>query len=110
MARVSDTPMVCSTARIVTDRPERYIKQLVSHLGRRLTTQVGDDGLGTIDFPQGQCLLRRQEGYIDVRASAVDSVTLATVEGVVRRHLERFASAGELTVAWTPASGDTVGG
>ena len=60
--------------------------------------------MGTIDFPQGQCLLRPQEGYIDARASAVDPATLATVEDVVGRHLERFGSAGELTVAWTPVS------
>lgn len=102
-------PDLRSTARIATERPERYVRQLVSHLGHRLTTELADDGQGTIAFPQGQCLLWPRSGYIDAQASGVDSATLASVEDVVARHLVRFGSAGELTVTWTPAAGDADG-
>jgi hypothetical protein len=106
MAGVSDPSVVRSTARIVTDRPERYVKQLVSHLGHKLTTELAEDGRGTIRFAQGECALAPRAGYIDADASAVDAAALATVEDVVARHLIRFAPADELTVTWIPAVGD----
>ena len=102
---VSDTPMVHASARIATDRPQRYVKQLVSHLGHKLTTSLAEDGVATITFPNGDCLLSPQAGYIDARATGVDEQTLAVVEDVVARHLVRFGSEGELTVTWTPSAG-----
>jgi len=103
---VSDTPTVHASAHIATDRPERYIKQLVSHLGHKLSTSLADDGVATITFPKGKCLLAPHAGYIDARAAGVDEPTLAVVEDVVARHLVRFGSEGELTVSWTaPHSG-----
>ncbi|MGB8385682.1 MAG: DUF2218 domain-containing protein [Dermatophilaceae bacterium] len=103
---VSEPPMVYASAHIATDRPQRYVKQLVSHLGHKLTTKLADDGVGTVTFPQGECTLSPGAGYIDAQAAAVDAENLAVVEEVVARHLVRFGSAGELTVSWTPAQGD----
>lgn len=98
---VSDDPTVRSVARIPTERPQRYVKQLVSHLGHRLTTTLSEDGAGTIAFPSGQCLLSAGPGFLDARAEAADEATLAAVEDVVARHLVRFATGEQLTVTWT---------
>ncbi|MGV1008452.1 MAG: DUF2218 domain-containing protein [Dermatophilaceae bacterium] len=99
-----DTQPLRSSAHIATDRPERYVKQLVSHLGRKLTTSVTDDGVGTITFPDGQCVLSSHPGFIDAQASGADAQTLAVVEDVVARHLVRFGSPGELSVTWRPTA------
>ncbi len=95
-----------SVASIATERPQRYVKQLVSHLGHKLTTTLGDDGVGTITFPQGRCVLAPGSGVIDAEAQATDESALAVVEDVVARHLVRFGSGEELTVTWTRAGGD----
>ncbi len=89
-----------ATARIVTDRGPRYVKQLVSHLGHKLSTSLGEDGVGVIGFPTGRCVLAPADDHIEARAEAVDAEALAVVQDVVARHLVRFASTGELVVDW----------
>lgn len=89
-----------SQALIRTDRGARYVKQLASHLGHKLTTSVGDDGVGIIEFPAGRCVLTPADEHIDARAQAVDAATLAVIEDVVARHLARFGAKDELVVRW----------
>jgi hypothetical protein len=103
---VPDPQPLRSSAHIATERPERYVKQLVSHLGRKLATSVSDDGVSTITFADGACVLSSHPGYIDAQASGADAQTLAVVEDVVARHLVRFGSKGELSVTWRPAADD----
>ena len=105
---VPDPPMLHTCAHIATERPQRYVKQLVSHLGHKLSTSLADDGVGTITFPRGACVLSPKGGYIDAQASGVDAETLAVVEDVVARHLVRFGSEGELSVTWTPVGDDSI--
>jgi caffeoyl-CoA O-methyltransferase len=96
--------MPTSTAEVITSRPERYIKQLVSHLGVKADAGLAGDGRGTITLGQGTCVLRPAEDRLELIAAAPDLSALAQVQDVVARHLVRFATAEELTVDWTPAA------
>jgi GNAT superfamily N-acetyltransferase len=93
--------MLYSTARVVTDRPHRYIKQLVSHMGHKVPTEL-DEERGSIIFSRGSCLLVASTAHFDmvVRAGAADAI--AAVEETITRHLLRFATKEALTVDWLP--------
>jgi GNAT superfamily N-acetyltransferase len=93
--------MLYSTAHVVTDRPLRYIKQLVSHMGHKVPTKLDEDR-GSIVFSRGSCLLVASTDHFDmiVKAGAADDV--AAVEDTITRHLLRFATKDELTVDWLP--------
>lgn len=96
--------MVESVARIATDQPARYIKQIVSHLGHKLTTTVDDGGAGVVEFETGRCTLDAQPGLLVLAASATDQAALDRVQDVVGRHLERFGGREGLTVTWVVAT------
>ncbi|MFI6791611.1 DUF2218 domain-containing protein [Nonomuraea sp. NPDC050383] len=99
--------MPISTAYVPTDRPERYIKQLVSHLGRKATTTLSTDGRATIALSHGECVLAPAGGALEMIATAADAEALAGVQDVVTRHLLRFATQEELRTEWTePVAGD----
>lgn len=91
-----------TTAFLETDRPERYIKQLVSHLGNRLETSVDDAGTATVRMPNGStCVLVPNETGIEMRANADDDESMARIQDVVGRHLIRFTKDEALTRDWT---------
>jgi hypothetical protein len=90
-----------AVARVATDQPARYIKQLVSHLGHRLTTRIAGDGSGEIVLDVGRCTLVEQPGTLVLTAVADDAEELARVCDVVGRHLQRFGGRESLTVDWT---------
>jgi len=97
--------MLETTARLDSDRPQRYLKQLVSHLSNRLETNLIDAEHGSIRVPGGgSCLLTAAETSIEMTASAADDESLARIQDVVARHLLRFTRATELTVDWTARS------
>jgi uncharacterized protein len=97
--RVSRT----STAAVVTDRPARYGKQLVSHLTRRASGEWSDDaGTGTITFEGGAATLTAGEGVLTL---VVDGDDLDRLEDVVGRHLVRFGTKDELVVRWQRGDG-----
>lgn len=114
------TQMFSSSADVVTERPQRFAKQLVSHLGRR-HGGTWDDATqaGQITFPQGEVLLSCQPGLLELRlhsepaaaqhaAEAADTEVMEDpvgwLEGVVERHLVRFGSRDELEVTWVRPS------
>jgi len=91
---------VQSTAIVATDRPERYIKELVSHMGHKSATELTQDG-GSITIRAGHCRLIARPGRIQMTATAPDTESLAAVEDVIARHLIRFATTDPLTVGWS---------
>ncbi|MEV0201131.1 DUF2218 domain-containing protein [Nonomuraea sp. NPDC050691] len=103
--------MPISTALVPTDRPERYIKQLVSHLGHKATTTLSADGRATITFAGalsgGECVLAPSGNALEMIATAADAEALAVVQDVVTRHLLRFAAQEDLRTEWAePVAGD----
>jgi len=95
-----------SEARVATDRPHRYAKQLASHLGRRARTSWDEEtGEGRIDFEGGTGTLTAAEGALLLAVEA-DADRLGLLEDVVGRHLVRFGTKDELVVAWHRDSGE----
>jgi hypothetical protein len=92
--------MPTATAFVATPRPQRYIKQLVSHFGNKVQTEVTDTG-GRLEFDFGSCDLHAAPTGIELIGSAQDQAKLETLN-VVARHLIRFGSNDELVVSWTP--------
>jgi hypothetical protein len=93
--------VITSVARLDTDRPERFIKQLVSHLGTRLETSSPDAGQGIVQIPGGgRCKLTSDGTGLVLSAEASTDDELARIQDVVARHLLRFAKAPQLTAGW----------
>jgi 3-hydroxyisobutyrate dehydrogenase-like beta-hydroxyacid dehydrogenase len=93
-----DTRLV-AVAEVVTDAPERYAKQLISHLGRRLTWATdGPTSRAAIGAGVGTVVVGT--GLLTLRAEAPDAETLARIQHVLGSHLERFGQRNELTVIW----------
>ena len=93
--------LLSATAFVVTSRPERYVKQLVSHFGNKVTTELTDEG-GRLEFDFGVCELRAAPTGIELIGTAEDAAQLETLKDVVARHLVRFGVNDQLKVSWTP--------
>ncbi len=90
--------MLTSTADVPTATPDRYAKQLASHLGRK--AEVHDEAAGQrIVIGEGSCLLECGDSLV-LRAEAPDPETLERVQRVIGSHLERFGVRNELVVSW----------
>jgi predicted O-methyltransferase YrrM len=101
--------MPTSTAHVATDRPERSIEQLISHLTPDVTADLGHDGRATLTLAQGQCVLTPAGDHLTLIATATDPVGLAGVQDAVTRHLVGSAAPSELRVDWTaPVAGDAL--
>ena len=93
-----------AVAQVPTERPERWIKQLVSHLGRRLEGSLDEaSGVGTLTGAGMSATLSPVPGGLRLEARAGDREGLDRITGVVGGHLERFAASTEpITVTWQP--------
>ncbi|WP_431278191.1 DUF2218 domain-containing protein [Leifsonia poae] len=88
-----------SRAEVHTDRPERWAKQLVSHLSTKLTTREVPNGHALeIGDAEGRVLV--EPGRLVLTAVADDEETLERVENVLASHLERFGAAEGIKVDW----------
>lgn len=86
---------------VATDRPERYGKQLVAHLGRRNGGQWSTETRsGWIDLGTGRAEIIAHDGQLHLHISAAAD-ELARLQGVVGDHLIRFGERDELMIAWT---------
>ena len=94
------TAPLSSRADVPTDAPERYAKQLVSHLGRK-TEWTTEGPVSTATIAGGTGVVEVGDGVLTLLAEASDTVTLDRVQDVLGRHLERFGQRNELTVVWT---------
>jgi hypothetical protein len=98
---LTSQPLVSATAFVATSRPQRYIRQLVSHFGNKVKTEFTDQG-GRLEFDFGVCDLKATPRGIELIGTAEDAGQLETLKDVVARHLIRFGANDELSVSWTP--------
>ncbi|AGF72089.1 DUF2218 domain-containing protein [Corynebacterium halotolerans] len=98
-----------STARVKTDRPGRYGKQLASHFSTKLQTSWdAESGRGHLTFA-GEAI-----GEVDMVVGdrvlllhlECDEDALDRLERVVGVHLVRFGTRDGLEVAWRRRGGD----
>jgi len=91
--------VIRSRADVATATPDRYAKQLVSHLGRKVaftvddTTSMAQVGGATAGIVVGN-------GVLTLTAAGTDEADVARVEHVLGSHLERFGQRRELAVVW----------
>ena len=89
-----------STARVATERGERYRKQLASHFGNSI--EVAESPAGTVltwGFG-GTTTLTVEPGALVMVAAAENEQTLDRVKDVTGRHPERFGEKDGLVVTW----------
>ena len=72
--------MPTATAFVATQRPQRYIKQLVSHFGNKVRTEVTDAG-GRLEFDFGSCDLHAAPSGIELIGTAEDQGAARNTEG-----------------------------
>ncbi|WP_280240428.1 DUF2218 domain-containing protein [Nocardia abscessus] len=97
-----------------TDRPERYGKQLVAHLGRRNGGEwSAENSSGWIDLDTGRATVTARPGELSLRVEAATE-DLPQLEDVLARHWMRFGERDVLSVTWqrdpsAPDQADSVG-
>jgi uncharacterized protein len=98
--------VITSTAVVSTDAAARYAKQLLAHLGRKAGVEPvdGDPDAGRLTLSAGSAIVRPRVDHLLLEARAEDVESLALVEDVLGRHLERFGARRELTVSWQRGS------
>jgi uncharacterized protein len=88
-----------ATASVATATPERYAKQLASHLSKRC--EIREDPAGTrIVLADGDCLVQANQQTLDLHVEASTNAALDHITHVVGTHLERFGQRNELRVIW----------
>ncbi|MEU9131222.1 DUF2218 domain-containing protein [Kitasatospora sp. NPDC048540] len=95
-----------SEARVRTDRPARYGKQLAAHMGRKIQADWSEEtGRGELAFRAGTAVLVAEAGalLLTVEGATED---LPGLEDVVGRHLVRFGTRDELVVEWHRDNGE----
>ena len=94
-----------SSARVHTDRPARYGKQLASHLGRRNHSEWSEpDRTGFIQFSDARAELSCAPDGLQITVEG-PAERLPALEDVVGRHLVRFGAKDELHVIWSRDDG-----
>lgn len=99
-----------STARVSTDRPARYGKQLASHFSAKI------DAHWAPETETGRCVFERENtrGTLDLSVEPnillllnveADPESIESVERVVARHLVAFGKKDDLKVEFTRAGG-----
>ena len=91
--------MVVAEAQFATDRASRYLQQLCKHFEHKLPVSFTPQD-GRIEFASGVCRLAAAQDRLTLRAEAPDEPALGQLEGVIVRHLERFAFRDPPQIAW----------
>jgi hypothetical protein len=93
------THLLTSHAIVDVDRPERWAKQLVSHLSRKASLDRTVDG-DVLTIGTGHGVVSVQQDRLVLRAAAPDAESLSRIEDVLARHFERFARGEGASVIW----------
>src|SRR5262245_59348360 len=99
MAAPIAVPRALSEARVATALAARYLGQLCKHFAHKLPVRQTERE-GRIDFPIGICRLEAEGDTLVLNAEAPDADSLARLEEVVARHLERFAFRDKPAIDW----------
>ncbi|BFV57080.1 DUF2218 domain-containing protein [Kitasatospora sp. CMC57] len=98
--------MSVSQARVATDRPARYGKQLAAHMGRKVQAEWCEEaGRGELVFGAGTATLTAEPDALLLVVEGAEG-DLPQLEDVVGRHLVRFGARDELVVEWHRDSGE----
>ena len=114
---MSDYPTVAemnhtARSRVATDRPARYAKQLVSHMGNKLPVEEIEGG-HRLTFNRdgvfsgyGDVLVQDGVPQVIMVVHAPSAESCTRVSDVLARHLERFGERDELKVEFWRVLGE----
>lgn len=91
-----------SVAEITTERASIYLQQLCKHFAHKLAVEFTPEQ-GSIPFSMGTCRLEAAGDKLTLKAEAETADLLVQVEGVVERHLVRFAFRDPPKIVWRTA-------
>lgn len=95
--------MLASHARVVTDRPERYLRWLCQCLTHNVEVSfTNSDGLAR--FRGGICHLVAEPGALELHAEGDDEASIRSVEAAITGNLERLADSERLQITWERAT------
>lgn len=87
----SVTSASVTSADVATASASRYLQQLCKHWAHKMAVEF-DAGAGSISFPNGGVLrMTAAPAALQLAITAPDAETAITLQGVVARHLDRFA-------------------
>jgi len=90
-------------ASIETTNAKRYLGQFCKHFAHKLPVDLADSNeTGTVTFSVGTCTLNASETTLDLALTAPNPTDTVTLQGVVDRHLVRFAFREPVTITWQP--------
>jgi hypothetical protein len=92
-----------TVARIESERASIYLQQLCKHFAHKAPVEFTPDK-GQITFSSGICRLEARDGVLTLRADAEDDEKMTRLQGVVEKHLIRFAFREPHVIAWQNAS------
>ena len=98
---------ITSTADVLTDRSERFAKQLVTHLGR-MVEWVTDDGVWTASIGTASASVAPTDGVLVLTASGATVEEVAQIEDAIARHLHKFAFRHPVEISWTRKTTEAV--
>jgi len=79
-----------SQARVPTEKGAQYLTQLCKHFGHKLKVDLGE-GRGAIHFPEARADLEAAPDALVITVEAANVEIVERMQGVVERHLDRFA-------------------
>ena len=93
------THALISEAKVMMERPERYAKQLASHMGHRVPFEkIGDSYEAKFGETLGQ--LEPGAGFLLMRVSGATQDDLTGPQSALEKHLRQFAKDQDLIIEW----------
>ena len=91
-----------SVADVPTDAAARYAKQLLTHMSHKVTVETieGEPLGGRLVFDYETAAVIPRPDRLTLSATAADAESLARVQDVVSRHLQRFGARRAIAVEW----------
>ena len=94
--------MLQSETVLLAASPSSAIARMCKHFSHKVPAQW-DSQSAHIQFPTGNCDMRAGEESIQVRCQAADADAMATLQGVITRHIPKLLWRDEQTVEWSPS-------
>jgi hypothetical protein len=92
-----------SVAKIESERASIYLQQLCKHFAHKLPVEFTPER-GQITFSAGTCRLEAKDNVLTITAEAEDLAGVERLQGVIERHLVRFAFRDPPKFEWSAAA------
>jgi hypothetical protein len=92
------------TATLQTNNAKRYLGQFCKHFAHKLPVDLADSNEAfTVTFGTGTCNLQAGDNTLTLTINAATQDQITSLQGVVDRHLVRFAFREPVILAWGAA-------